>query len=71
VSLIPTAQSAYLALAHVRHARGARAEAAEDVRSTAQASGVGDISDPWFLYSRGTASRGPSYLAEARRMIAP
>jgi tetratricopeptide (TPR) repeat protein len=71
VSLIPTAQSAYLALAHVRHARGARADAAEDVRSTAQATGVGDISDPWFLYSRGTAARGPSYLAEARRMIAP
>ncbi|MBW8868341.1 MAG: hypothetical protein JF610_13615 [Acidobacteria bacterium] len=71
VSLIPTAQSAYLALAHLRHARGARADAAEDVRATAQASGVGDISDPWFLYSRGTASRGRAYLDEARRMIAP
>lgn len=71
VSLIPTAQSAYLALAHVRHARGARADAAEAIRSTAQASGAGDISDPWFLYSRGTAPRGPEYLAEARRMIAP
>jgi len=71
VSLIPTAQSAYLALAHIRHARGARADAAEDVRATAQASGVGDISDPWFLYSRGTASRGRTYLDEARRMIAP
>jgi tetratricopeptide (TPR) repeat protein len=71
VSLIPAAQSAYLALAHVRHARGARAEAAEDVRATAQATDVAEVADPWFLYSRGTASRGRTYLEEARRMIGP
>jgi tetratricopeptide (TPR) repeat protein len=71
VSLIPAAQSAYLALAHIRHARGARAEAAEEVRATAQATDVGEVADPWFLYSRGTASRGRTYLEEARRMIAP
>jgi tetratricopeptide (TPR) repeat protein len=71
VSLIPTAQSAHMALAHLHHARGARAEAAEEVRSTSRPDGVGDTSDPWFLYSRGTALRGRRYLDELRSMIAP
>jgi len=71
VSLVPTAQSAYMALAHVRHARGARAEAAQDVRSSAGARDVADTADPWFWYSRGTAWRGPGYLDELRKMIAP
>ncbi|HEU4934990.1 MAG TPA: hypothetical protein VFT39_00960 [Vicinamibacterales bacterium] len=71
VAMMPTAQSAYVALAHVRHARGARAEAAEDVRSSARARDVPDTADPWFWYSRGTAWRGPGYVEEARRMIHP
>ena len=71
VALIPTAQSAYMALAHVRHARGARAEAAQDVRSTTAARGVLDTADPWFWYSRGTAWRGPGYVDALKKMIAP
>jgi tetratricopeptide (TPR) repeat protein len=71
VSLIPTAQSAYMALAHVRHARGARAEAAQAVRSTAGARAVPDTADPWFWYSRGTAWRGPGYVDALKKMIAP
>jgi tetratricopeptide (TPR) repeat protein len=71
VSLIPTAQSAYMALAHVRHARGARAEAAQDVRSMAGLRNAPDTADPWFWYSRGTAWRGRGYLDELRKIIAP
>jgi tetratricopeptide (TPR) repeat protein len=71
VSMMPTAQSAYVALAHVRHARGARAEAAEDVRSSARVRDVPDTADPWFWYSRGTAWRGVGYVEELRRMIHP
>jgi tetratricopeptide (TPR) repeat protein len=71
VSLVPTAQSAYMALAHVRHARGARAEAAQAVRSSAGATDVADTADPWFWYSRGTAWRGPGYFGDLRKMIAP
>jgi tetratricopeptide (TPR) repeat protein len=71
VSLIPTAQSAYMALAHVRHARGARAEAAEAVRTSAGSRAVPDTADPWFWYSRGTAWRGPGYVDALKKMIAP
>lgn len=71
VSLMPTAQSASMALAHVRHARGARAEAAQSVRLSAEAKDVPDTADPWFWYSRGTAWRGRGYVEELRKMIAP
>jgi tetratricopeptide (TPR) repeat protein len=71
VSLMPTAQSAYMALAHVRHARGARAEAAQDVRSSAGVKNAPDTADPWFWYSRGTAWRGPGYIDGLKKMIAP
>ena len=71
VSMMPTAQSAYVALAHVRHARGARAEAADDVRSSAGARDVPDTADPWFWYSRGTAWRAAGYVEALRRMIRP
>jgi tetratricopeptide (TPR) repeat protein len=71
VSLMPSAQSAYMALAHVRHARGARAEAAQDVRSSTGVKNAPDTADPWFWYSRGIAWRGPGYVDELRKMIAP
>ncbi len=67
VSLVPTAQSAYMALAHIRHARGARAEAAEDVGSTTRAKGVSDTADPWFWYERGASWRGSRYLDATAR----
>ena len=69
ITLLPTAQSARIALAHVRHARGARSEAARDIRSSAGASDVPDTSDPWFWYGRGTAWRAPGYLEQLRMMI--
>lgn len=71
VVLMPHAQSAFMALAHVRHAQGARAQATQDVRVTTAATGVPDTADPWFWYGRGTAWRGPSYLEDLRKMIAP
>jgi tetratricopeptide (TPR) repeat protein len=71
VSLVPTAQSAYMALAHVRHARGARGEAAEDIRSTTRAPDVPDTADPWFWYARGTSWRGFKYSDDLRTMIQP
>jgi len=71
VSLMPTAQSAYMALAHIRHARGARADATQTVRSSASAKDVADTADPWFWYSRGTAWRASGYIDDLRRMIAP
>jgi tetratricopeptide (TPR) repeat protein len=71
VSLMPTAQSAYMALAHARHTRGARSDAAQAIRSTAGAGGVADTADPWFWYSRGTAWRGRGYVADLQKMIAP
>jgi len=70
-SIVPTAQSAYVALAHLRHARGARAEAADDVRSSARARDVPDTADPWFWYSRGMAWRAVGYVEDLRRMIQP
>jgi tetratricopeptide (TPR) repeat protein len=71
VTLLPAAQSAYMALAHLRHARGARSEAAQDIRSTAGARDVPDLSDPWFWYARGTAWRGRGYNEQLRLMIRP
>jgi tetratricopeptide (TPR) repeat protein len=71
VALMPESQSAFVALAHVRHVQGARAQAAQDVRVTTGAKGVPDTADPWFWYSRGTAWRGRVYLDDLRRMIAP
>ena len=71
VAIIPESQSAFLALAHVRHAQGARAQSAQDVRVTTGAKGVPDTADPWFWYSRGTAWRGPVYLDDLRKMIEP
>jgi tetratricopeptide (TPR) repeat protein len=71
ITLLPTAQSAYMALAHLHHARGARNDAAQDVRSSAGARDVPDTADPWFWYARGTAWRGPGYVDELRMMIRP
>ena len=68
-ALIPSAQSAQIALAHARHAQGARTEAAEIVRTSAADQTATDDSDPWFWYSVGYASRIDGDLAELRRMI--
>jgi len=70
VTIMPEPQSAFMALAHVRHAQGARAQAAQDVRVTTGARAVPDTADPWFWYSRGTAWRQSVYLDDLRKMIA-
>ncbi len=71
VAIISESQSAFIALAHARHAQGARAQAAQDVRVTTGARAVPDTADPWFWYSRGTAWRNSVYLDDLRKMIAP
>jgi tetratricopeptide (TPR) repeat protein len=71
ITLLPTAQSAHMALAHLHHARGARSEAAQDIRSSAAAKDVPDLSDPWFWYALGTAGRGRGYVEQLRVMIRP
>jgi len=68
-ALLPRAQSAYVALAHVRHTMGARAEAAEDVRITTLDRSVPDAGDPWFWYSRGLSWRANGYLDDLREMV--
>jgi tetratricopeptide (TPR) repeat protein len=70
VAIMPEPQSAFMALAHVRHAQGARAQSAQDIRVTTGAKGVPDTVDPWFWYSRGTAWRGPVYLDDLQKMMA-
>jgi tetratricopeptide (TPR) repeat protein len=55
VAIMPESQSAFMALAHVRHAQGARAQAAQDVRVT---TGAKDVPD--------TAIRGSGTRAERR-----
>ena len=68
-ALLPRAQSAYMALGHLRHSMGARAAAAADVRATTLDTSVPDAADPWFWYSRGLSWRGNGYLADLREMI--
>jgi len=53
IPILPTAQSAHLALAHVRHVIGARTKAAAEIRITTQDQVTGDTADPWFWYARG------------------
>ena len=71
IPLMPTAQSAHVALAHVRHVMGARAKAGEGVRITAQDRVTADTADPWFWYARGTFWHAAPYfdnlLALARK----
>ena len=62
IPLLPTAQSAHIALAHVRHVTGARAKAAAEMRITTQDRVTGDTADPWFWYSRGMFWHANAYL---------
>jgi tetratricopeptide (TPR) repeat protein len=68
-ALLPRAQSAYVALAHVRHTTGARAAAAADVRVTTLDTLVPDAGDPWFWYPRGLSWRANGYLDDLREMM--
>jgi hypothetical protein len=66
---VPEGQSARLALAHLRHAAGARAAAAEAVRATAVDRGVGETVDPWFWYTRGLFWRAAGYMRALRAQV--
>jgi tetratricopeptide (TPR) repeat protein len=66
--LFPQAQSAYIALAHVRHKSGARAEAAEKVRLATRDNSVPDTVEPWLWYSRGLSWRVNGYFDDLRAM---
>ena len=68
IAVLPRAQSAYVALAHVRHTMGARAEAAHDVSVTTLDKSVPDTGDPWFWYPRGFLWRVNGYLDDCRAM---
>jgi tetratricopeptide (TPR) repeat protein len=66
---LPRAQSARLALGHLRHLRGSRADAAATVRATAEDRAAADDTDPWFWYARGLLWRAPEYLQRLRAAV--
>jgi tetratricopeptide (TPR) repeat protein len=66
---LPVGQSARLALAHLRHAAGARAAAAEAVRAAAIDREVGETVDPWFWYARGLSWRAGRLLSTLREQV--
>jgi tetratricopeptide (TPR) repeat protein len=69
IELLPRAQAAHIARAHARHLRGARPEAADEVRATASDRQVNDDADPWFWYGLGFAWRIPGLVEELRTMV--
>jgi tetratricopeptide (TPR) repeat protein len=66
---LPEGQSARLALAHLRHAAGARAAAAEAANAAALDRRVGETVDPWFWYSRGLSWRTGRLLSTLREQV--
>ena len=66
---LPEGQSARLALAHLRHAAGVRAAAAEAARAAALDRGVGETVDPWFWYTRGLSWRTGHLLSTLREHV--
>jgi tetratricopeptide (TPR) repeat protein len=68
---LPEAQSARLALAHLRHAHGARTEAANEVRGIALNQRVGETVDPWYWYLRGLYCRADGYMRSLQAQVQP
>lgn len=64
IGLLPNAQSAHIALAHLRHALGARVKAADGIALTAQNRVTDDTADPWFWYARGMFWHAVTYFDE-------
>ena len=69
ITLIPRAQSAHIALAHVRHLSGARQEAAEIIRNAAGDRTAAEEADPWFWYGVGYAVRIDRDLEYLRELV--
>ncbi len=65
-ALIPTAQSASMALVQLAHLQGRRVEAATRMREAALPARASDSGDPWLLYSRGIAWRTAGCLRVVR-----
>jgi hypothetical protein len=66
---LPEGQSARLALAHLRHAAGARVAAAEAAGATAADRRVGETVDPWYWYTRGLSWRAGRLLSTLREQV--
>jgi tetratricopeptide (TPR) repeat protein len=66
---VPRAQSARVALAHLRHLNGPRADAAATVRATTEDRTAGDDTDPWFWYTQGLLWRVPEYVHRLRAAV--
>jgi tetratricopeptide (TPR) repeat protein len=69
VAALPEGQSARLALAHLRHAAGARAAAAEAAGAFALDPGIRETVDPWFSYTRGLSWRTGHILSTLREQV--
>ena len=69
ITLSPRAQSAHIALAHVRHLSGARQEAAEIIRNAAGDRTAAEEADPWFWYGVGYAVRIDRDLEHLRKLV--
>jgi tetratricopeptide (TPR) repeat protein len=63
---LPEGQSARLALAHLRHAAGARAAAAEAAGAATLDRRAGETVDPWYWYTRGLFWRAGRLLTTLR-----
>ncbi len=67
--LMPRAQSARMALAHMQHAHGRRSEAAERIQSTTAEPERLETADPWYWYTRGMAWRVNPCLETLRGLV--
>jgi tetratricopeptide repeat protein len=69
MAVMPAAQSAQIARAHVRHTAGHRDEAIRDVVALAQAASLIADDDPWLIYRHGSVWRLAGYLDTLRQMV--
>jgi tetratricopeptide (TPR) repeat protein len=68
-ALMPDAQSAKVAAAHLSFRRGHRDRAADEVAALSSTVPPTDTADPWLWYSKGTAWRTSDYRNEMRRLV--
>ena len=68
-ALLPEAQSARMAAAHLLFLQGRRNESATDIRELTRETPAVDWTDPWYWYSRGTGWRTAAYLSIMRNIV--
>ena len=71
IAIMPEAESAQIALAHLLHAAGRRDEALQRVTALVSDARVEARKDPWLLYEGGVAWRGPNYLNALKALVHP